>query len=480
MKAMNIRSMSRATALRTIMVAAGVALTSGCDQGLTEINRNPNAPDLATAEQLFANAVEASVSRVFGAGLHMDITALWAQHYAEHLYTEEDVYRFSDATSNTHWSSFYAGPQQDLQEVIEKGKAEARPNVAAMGTVMQSWNYHVMTDLWGDIGYSEALKGRDPAGTNTPKLDPQEQVYDSLFAALAGAQASFDPTGQGMGNADLIYRGDIGKWRLFANSLRLRMAMRLSEVDPTKASAQFTDALAAGVFTSSADNAVLKYAKDEPNVHPLFAYQKGRDDHTISATMVDTLKSLGDPRLPVYATLSGRGEYAGMPNGVTYDPPLDSLSRIGTHFTRADAGAVLMSYAEVLFLQAEAAERGWIAEDAAALYGQAITAAMRELGIAQAEIDTYLAQPRVAYQGLESIGLQKWIALYGNGVEAYAEWRRTSYPNLVAGPDALNDGRIPVRLPYPLSEERRNGDNLRAAKERQGGASLNDPLWWNK
>lgn len=477
---MNMRSMKRAAALRALVVALSVTVVGGCDQGLTEINRNPNSPDLATADQLFPNAVTASVTRIFGSGLHMGMTALWAQHYAQHRYTGTDLYDVSDGTISTHWSSFYMGPQQDFQEVIEKGEEAGRANVVAMGRIMQNWTFHVMTDLWGDIGYSEALRGRDPSAGNLPALDPQQEVYDGILAVLKSAQAQLDPGQFGMGNADLIYKSDAALWQKFANSLRLRVAMRLSEVDAARAQSEFNDALAAGVFTGNADNATLTYVDDEVNVHPIYAYERSRDDHSISATMVDTLKSLADPRLPIYAQLNGLGEYNGTPNGDEFDPPLATVSRIGTYFSKPNATAVLMGYSEVLFLQAEAAERGWTAGDAATLYAQAITASMEELGIAENTIVAYLAQPTVAYAGLSSIGLQKWIALYGNGVEAYAELRRTGYPELRPGPDALNDGRMPVRLPYPLSEERRNGDNVSAAKARQGGAGLNAPLWWNK
>jgi hypothetical protein len=477
---MNIGSMNRTKALRATVMALSLLAASGCDRGLTEVNRNPNAPEFATVEQLFPSGVVSSITRTFGSSLHMSLTALWAQHYAQHRYTDRDVYNLSDGTIDTHWTNFYVGPQQDFQEVITKGEKAGQANVVAMATVMQSWTYHVMTDLWGDIGYSEALKGRDPDSRDLPALDPQQQVYNGIFAALKTSEARFDPGQPALGSADLIYKSDIAKWRKLTNSLRLRVAMRLSEVDETLARTEFNDALAAGIFTSNADNAVLKYINDETNVHPIYDYQRGRDDHSISATMVDTLKSLNDPRLPVYANLNGLGESQGMRNGLMHDPPLDSISRIGTYFSKADANAVLLGYAEVLFLQAEAAERGWTTDDPAALYSQAITVSMQELGIGQAAIDAYLAQPEVAYAGLPSIGLQKWIALFGNGVEAYAEWRRTGFPNLQAGPSALNGGLIPVRLPYPQSESSRNGVNLSAAIARQGGASLNDRLWWNK
>lgn len=476
-----MKTLKRSNALRALAAAVLVTVASGCDDGLTDFNRNPNAPDVASAEHLFANATVSSVTRVFGSGLHMDIAALWVQHYAEHLYTIEDNYVISDGTISTHWSNFYTGPLNDFQMVIDKGQEEGRPNVAAIGSIMQQWTYHVMTDIWGDIGYSNALKGRDADAGSQPTFDPQKEVYEGILSTLASAAASLDPGSPSMFNGDLIYDGDVEMWRKFANSLRLRVAMRLSQVDEAWARTEFADALADGVFESNADNAKLTYVDDEVNVHPLYAYQRGRDDHTISATMVDTLKSFNDPRLPIYATpAEATGEYVGMPNGVSDDPELTAISRIGTHFTKADASAVVMSYAEVLFLQAEAAERGWISGDPAALYAEAITAAMEELGIDQEDIDAYLAQPAVAYNGLESIAFQKWIALYGNGVEAWAEWRRTGVPTLLPGPDAQNDGRIPVRLPYPDSERHRNGANLQAAIDRQGGASLNDPLWWDR
>src|SRR5690606_2085188 len=177
------------------------------------------------------------------------------------------------------------------------------------------------------------------------------------------------------------------------------------------------------------------------------------------------------------------GEYAGTPNGTMADRPLAEVSNIGAAFSRADAPAVIMGYAEVLLLQAEAAERGWIAGDAAALYAQAITAAMSRLGVPQQDIDAYLAGPRVIYkggqEGLEQIALQKWIALFGNGPEAYAEWRRTGIPRLQPGPDAQNGGLIPVRLHYPARELLLNRAEAEAAIARQGGATINSPVWWD-
>lgn len=472
---MQMRTKQTRAAALTLLAAAA----AGCSDGLTDLNRNPNEPTEVEAQFLFTNATEAAVSRAFGEIVTLNITGLWAQHLAEFRYTEEDRYELRDATVQTQWAGFYAGPLQDFNEVVTKGRAQERPNIEAMGVIMRSWTFGVVTDLWGDVGYTDALRGREPGAPNTVEYDAQADIYRGLLAELKTASEMLDPAGVKMGAADLIYGGDPAKWRKFANSLRLRLAMRMSAADAQAARQAFQDAMAGGVFTSNADNAVLRY-EDGENVHPIFAYQRTRDDIGPSATLVDTLLHLADPRLAVYATKNKGGYYKGEPVGSTVDIVLDSISRIGAHFASANTPAYVMTYAEVLFLQAEAAERGWITGDAEALYRAAITASMQQLGIGAQAIADYLAQPRVAYQGLPSIWLQKWIALFGNGPEAYAEWRRTGYPVLVAGPDALNDGKIPVRLPYPASEQSLNNANVQEAMARQGGATMNSPVWWDK
>lgn len=479
----HFRDLSRAALLAAL--ASGAA---ACEDGLTELNQNPNQPEVAAAEYLFTNAVEASVGRATGELLNMDLTGLFVQHYAESRFSEQDRYEISDANSQTHWTGFFAGPLQDFSEVVEKGRAEGRPNVQAMGMIMRAWTFQLVTDIWGDVGYTEALKIRQPGAPNTVAYDPQSVVYAGMQQELRDAAALLTSTGARMGAADLLYRGDPEKWRRFANSLRMRMAMRLSDVASTAARAEFADALADGVFTSNADNAVLWYLANGTNGHPIYEYENiPRIDHAISSTMVDSLLHLNDPRLRFYAKPTSAGTYRGEAPGDTRDQPLNAISRIGEWFARADAPSYVMTYAEVLFLQAEAAQRGWIAGDPAALYQAAIRAHMTQFNIANDAftdiaadaIDAYLAQPRVQYAGLQSIALQKWIALYGNGPEAWAEWRRLDGPALTPGRDALNEKRIPVRLPYPVSEQSLNKEANAAAVERQGGAGLNNRVWWD-
>ena len=471
------------TLFRAVPAAVLLATLGGCGDGLTELNDNPNQPVSVGAEFLLPAAIVSGAERLHGSSLNMDMVGLWVQHYAEHRYAIEDRYEFQDVTVNSHWSYLYESPLRDLYEVIEKGKELERPNVEAVGTILTAWIVQAVTDLWGDAGYSQALLGRDSPPEMTVVYDTQQDIYNALLANLSSAAAMISPSGPKISSGDLLYGGDMDRWRLFANSLRLRAAMRLSEVDPTRAASEVANAISAGVFTSSSDEAALSFLDNGVDVHPIFGYERNRDDHSISATLVDTLKALDDPRLPIYARPNQAGEYVGTPNGDMSDPSLTTVSRIGTHFSSAETPAVILSYSEVLFLRAEAAERGWAPGNAGQLYEDAITAAMTALGVSGTDIDAYLAQPRVQYQsgvaGLNQIYLQKWVSLFGNGPEAYAEWRRTGIPALQSGPDAINDGLIPLRLPYPDRERSLNREAVEAAMARQGGATINSPLWWN-
>ena len=463
-----------------------VLVASGCDGNLTGVNDDPNSPTKVDARYLLPNAITGGVGLALGSNLNMDLAGLWAQHYAESQYSTEDRYDLTDSKVSPIWSAFYSGPLEDLHQIVQQGQDSKRPNVTAVGLTLQAWTFNIVTDLWGDIGYTEALRGTEAGGSKTPKYDAQSAVYNAMLADLASVGGMIDESTPVITDGDLIYKGDLDKWVKFANSLRMRLAMRLSKVDANKAKQEFAAAYAAGGFTDNADNAQLNYVGDGTWDNPIYTYQNSRKDHAISATLVDTLKSLADPRLPFYAAKQKDGAYIGMPNGwdETHNIKQDSVSRIGAAFASPNSPAVLMSYAEVLFLEAEAAERGWITGNAGTLYNAAITAHMTQLGIPASAITAYIAQSAVAYTpgaaGLQKIAVQKWIALYGNGPEAYAEWRRTGYPNLVAGADNLNGGVIPRRLLYPTIESALNNANLQEAVSRQGGAGLNNRVWWDK
>ncbi len=490
--------MTRSKLLRSgSMVALAAMVAAGCDRGLTDLNQNPNSPSDVGAPLLFSAGIQSVVARTLGSTFFWDYTNAWSQHWAKIQYTNEDRYQLRPAANDAHWTGFYAGGLMDLHRVVLKGDSLNNPGWKAQGLVMQSWTVGVMTDTWGDIPFSEAFQGVS-AGTTQPAYDTQEEVYVQIFADLREANSKLASSPATITSGDLIYNGSASRWRLFANSLRLRHAMRLSQVDATSsinAAQEFRDALAAGVFTSNADQAMLQYEIGEPSNNPVDEIFQTRLDHTISKTLVDTLRNLNDPRLAVYAELPAihaGGDphdyslYRGQTNGASRsDAAFGGLSMLGSYFLEPNTPAVLQSYAEVLFLRAEAAARGWTTEDAAVMYHAAIRANMEFYGISDSRIDAYLAQPAVQFnagasmQGkVRQIQVQKWIALFDNGIEAWSEFRRTGYPVLVPGPAALLN-QVPTRFSYPNVEYAVNGTNVAAAASRLGGNTMVVPVWWD-
>jgi hypothetical protein len=516
------------TNMRLSRIASGVALVGlaaslGACSDLTGLNQNPNSPTDAPPGPLFTNAVRTTVNRFRGSNFDLTMTSLFAQHFAKVSYVDEDQYSLRTATVAGHFANPYTNELMDLKKVFDKGVQLERPNVYGPALVMKTWSFGIMTDTWGDIPYSEALKG-DEGGSLTPAYDPQSQIYDGFFADLKRAADEMGATkGADLGGADPIYGGNPVAWQKFANSLHARYALRIVNVDPVKADAELKAAFGApgGVFTSNADNAVLVYPGDGVYDNTWSVNFQTRDDHRLSKTLADTLIGLVDPRITVYGqpaqadtTINHVTDakqpcttmvtcYGGVPNGLSTSDAgklRNYASRPGAIFysggttygtygnaSNAKTPALLMVYAEVAFIQAEAAERGiggLNAGQAKGFYDAAITASMKQWGISDTEITAYLAQPAVAYQGgangLRQIALQKWIALFAQGSEAWAEYRRTGNPStLKPGPAAILT-EIPRRVAYSVDEQSVNGPNRNAAVARQGPDLMTTRIWWDK
>ena len=506
-----------------LAAVVALALAAGaCDDGLTDVNDNPNGPLDVPAQNLLAYALSDVLDGTIVYFFNQDLTELWVQHMAEIQYAEQDVFVFRSESVNGVWAELYSDPLINLERIVEKNAEAAAPNEnqVAVARIAQSWIYGIMTDVWGDIPYSEALTGHTEEGTVTPAYDPQQAVYDGILATLATAAGELSSgTELTLQEGDLLYGGDMDAWRRFANSLRLRYAMHLADIDPSKAQAEAAAAVTAGVFTSAAQQADFHYTGTSPYWNPIYDNSRTRDDHRMSATFIDRLEELDDPRLAVYAqpvqdpaTRAGGTVYEGMPNGVeNHTFGLTTKSKFGVHFFSPSMPYHLITYAEVLFLIAEAELRGWDISGMTAqqAYEAAVTAAFElyegvqyvvpgatpaadavgTWSVSQAEIDAYMSQADVDWTNtgtlshMQKIALQKWILLFNQGVEAYVNWRRMDYPVLTPGVDATYAPGIPVRIPYPSDEEGYNGANLEAAKSNQGISSATDqlmaPLWWD-
>jgi len=445
----------------------------GCDEGLTEINRNPNEPEDVPAANLLGNAIMDAIGGAYGSHgvwFGMYLSNLWSQHLAQPTYADEDDYIPRPAQENGVFENAYVGPLADLAVVRRMAEASGDDNLDAVANALMQWQFQILTDVYGNIPYSEALKGQE---NPSPAYDTQQQVYDGIFMNLAAAAAQIDPGASvDWGDGDFLYGGDVEKWRKFINSLRMRAAMRLSEVDPARAQAEFVAAYNAGGFTSNADNAVMPWGTSGPSRNPIHVHFTGRPlaDFAVSKAIVDTLQNHDDPRLPFYADPAlNSGEFVGLPNGTEPEElgltPAD-FSAISAWYRRPDAPSFVMTYSEILFLQAEAAERGWIAANPQELFEAGIRANMQQFGIPDAEINSYIAAR--PYEGLPSIYTELWVALFLNGNEAWSLVRRTEQPALTP---SVGD-RIPNRLSMSPNEALYNPDNYVPT-------SIFDPLWWD-
>jgi hypothetical protein len=485
---------------KILSVFAALAAITACGD-LTSINQSPNGPVDVPPPSILGNVIQNVVGGVDGVtSLNIRGGGLWAQYYSEIQYRDEDKYIVRSGTSGG-WG-FYNGALEDLQRMIVKGQAANAPNWSAVGRILKAYVYSTMTDAMGDLPYTEALKGDTILH---PKYDSQQMIYDSLFALLAQAATEIDTARSAVGfsRGDLLYGGKMIMWKKFANSLRLRLAIHLSKVNPAKGATQAAAAVAGGVFAADTESAKLVYLSGSPNRNPIYDDAQSRDDYGLSKTFVDSLTSWADPRLPVFAqlnndTIVANRTYRGLSNGLNdgAGPALFYISRFGALWrSTASARMDLLSYSEVLFLEAEAAERGWIAGGSGAAatdYTNAITASMAMYGVSGGAA-AYLAQPKVGYNfvgvsdtaHLQQIAYQKWTSMFMQGMEAWTEVRRTQIPALIPGPNAVFGAgvpkKIPERLPYDDQEGVLNAANVAAAVSAQGFSASNDiqkPLWF--
>ena len=452
-----------------------------------EMNINPNKPVSVPTSGLLTQA-QANLVYNFNGELSQ-LGEQYVQHLTQIDYVEKSNYNDDGISSFT---GIYRAGLNDLKDIIRINSDEDlakdvvkygdNVNQIAVANILTTWSYHNMTDIWGDIPYTEALNDE----ILTPKYDAQELIYDGLIAELDNAIATINTSPTVGLQGDLIFDGDMAMWKAFAVSLRLRIAMRLSEVNSSKAGSLITDADFASAFTSSADVAQFNHLASDAEANPLYidnVVNAGADNFAVANTLIDAMTTLNDPRIPAYANASVTdGTYVGLTYGVGATNQ-DDVSLPGDMYAAQEAPSILMTAAEVLFIKAEAAARGYIGGDAATFYNDAITASMEYNGVAAADITTYLAQASVTYDAAnweQSIGTQKWIALYGVGIQAWAEWRRLDYPVLALAPAATTT-TIPLRRAYTSDEYSTNFDNVSAAVELLGGSDLFTlKIWWDK
>lgn len=497
----NMKLRTVASSLALVLAAAACSTDK-----LTNLNINPNSPEDVPAASLFTAGAVRGVSLWLGAGYDLRGTEFVAQHLAEVQYPDEDRYsRLTGGSTQPYFDNPYIQELADYQKVIGQGTAASQAGVYGPALVMRTWEFGYITNTWGDIPYTDALKGDAEGGSLSPAYTPQKDIYTDFFKVLDQATKDMATGSGSLGDGDPIYGGNLLKWQRFSNSLRARFALQLVNVDNATARTQLAAAFAApgGVFQSNADNAELAWPGDGIYNNPWALNFATRDDHRISLVLMNLLKATNDPRIPIYAqpTPANPSVYLGAPNALTAAnaaPYIVAASRPGAVFYPGNTSygfyggtgntfpSFLMTYAEVEFIKAEAAERGLatVSGSAASHYLAGIRASMEQWGVSDGGISAYLAQGNVAYKGgaagLAQIGQQKWVALYTDGGTAWSEWRRTCQPMSVQPGPAATQSNVPRRFQYSITEKSVNLDNVNAAIAVQGADTFTSRMYWDK
>ncbi|KAB7731321.1 SusD/RagB family nutrient-binding outer membrane lipoprotein [Rudanella paleaurantiibacter] len=484
--------------MKAFFLFIGVMLTvSSCTGDFDAMNTDPNNPTALSPQYLLPYGIEKVVDRSWGGRdrferLNLDGAMLWMQYLTRNIYSNEgDNYGLSVAFYNNNWKALYNDGLVNFQRMVslsQPGGKFQNTNYEGIAMVMRTWTFSLLTDLYGPIPYTEALKGTAEQPVYSPTYDEMDKVYAGMLADLKTANEKLVVGGPAV-SGDILYNGDILKWKKFANSLRLRLANRQAAKKATESRAIMAEILGDPakypVFASNADNASLKCTEvlSSNNELYLVMVNDSRTDWNVSKTLVDKLTDLADPRLTVYAQPNKDGKYVGHANGLpdaiatTY---LGSSSNIGTYFIQKTSPQVIMTYGELNLILAEAALDGDISGSAQTYFEKGMTASFEQYGLKMT--DTYLKT--VGTVTREKVMEQKWIALFGQGLEAWTEYRRTGLPVLPAkDPRAVfeNDGVLPTRLPYPTSEASLNNANLAKALTMIGGKNdTKAKLWWSE
>jgi hypothetical protein len=469
-----------------VMIVCFVLVTAGCRKNITDLNIDPKNPSSSPSYAFFTNAQRTLMNTLASSNVNLNIFRLIMQYWQETTYTDESNYDLGTRSINDAvWNALYRDVLRDFQEsknLIPTDVADenVQQNQLAIAEIMQVVTWYYLVTTYGDIPYSEALDIDKPF----PKYDDAKTIYNDLLARLDGAIGDLNTSAGSFGSADLIYGGNVAAWKKFANSFKLKMGMTIADDDNAKAKSVVEAAVAAGVFTSNADNAEFHFLSTPPNTNPIWVdlVQSGRKDFIASEAIIDEMNALEDPRIDNYFTEDAAGDYSGTEAGA--GGAYETFSKPDEAITAPDFPALLLDYAEVEFFLAEARERGYnVSGTAQQHYNNAITASILYWGGTIAEANAYLAQPSVNYATAagtwrEKIGVQKWIALYNRAWEAWIEWRRLDYPHLDPAVDAQSV--IPLRYPYPVNEQNVNRINYEAAATAIGGDLVETKLWWDK
>jgi hypothetical protein len=495
-------------AIYGLTAASLMLVTPSCEkiEDFGDLNINPGQTTEPVTSALLSNTIAimgsgliapgttstpATGGLVWDQGGISTVAGLYAQYFSETQYTDASRY----STPNFNWDGYYSGPLYDLQTIInynsdpataEKAGANgSNNNQIAIARILKAQYFKFLTDAYGDLPYFEALKGN-----SLLEYDRQEEIYPDLLKELREAVAQFEDDATFPIKGDIMFNGDINAWKRYANSLRALIALNMSEVNPTLAATEFQAAISGtgGVIETNDQNAVIRFPGGNYR-NPFYNYYNvtQRFDYAVSETLVSTMVDAGDARISVVAD-----NPKGFPYGLTRENAVawananaDYSYVMNEGFRAENTPLVVIGAANVWLARAEAAQRGWTADNAATAYRTGIQSSWEQWDVYNAgAFGEYITSSSVALSAgteIEKIATQQWLAWYPNGMEGWNTWRRTEFPALTPAPGTTE---IPRRIPYGPNEINLNPTFAAEANKRYMAGGVENSqfarVWWDK
>jgi hypothetical protein len=500
---------------KVIYILTLIIFLGGCTKNFDEINTDPNNPENVSTGYIFTYAEKNIMDNLRDEWAGGRMFFLLSQYWSQKNYTDEDRYAFRSSVIDNWWRAMYP-TAMNLDRIIQLNTDEetkndalasgANENQIAAAMILKVYIFSVLTDAFGDVPYSESFLGNE---NRQPAYDRQEIIYPDLIAQLKDAVGMINLDKNGILFGDIIYGGDMMKWKKFGASLALRLAQRMEKRDGGAALADIVSTYGNdGFFTSNEDNAKFAYvgAGDDGPLYTAW-FTDNRDDFTLAKPFTLILKGenddlngktnpfegLMDPRIYIYAP----GDYEeiigmpyGMPDDLTqgYSDNCPNFKNNPSVVNSATYAYPFMDYAEVCFILSE--YNGWDQT----WYEKGVRASMEDWGVDGADIDAFVAAMPAASEA--TVLTQKYVALYLQGEQGWFEYRRTGYPKMLVQPGEIthvdsegnnvifeplegNGTAIPRKIPFPVEEYNINSTSVEAAVQAMGGDGLDVRVWWD-
>ncbi len=503
-----------------ILLAVFGIMLSSCTKDFQEINTDPNNIPDALPQQLLAPAlvstltynmirnrnfnnelmqITVDISDAEGKVFRYDYRSNWSDYLYNGWYSEltnfKDIYKIASDTASTNYNKSYMG----------------------ISLICQSWVYSLLTDTYGDVPYFESNKARkEDGGIEEPAFDKQKDIYLDIFKQLEQANILLGSRTSIAASSDPVYGGNIAKWQKFGNSLYLRLLLRLSGKAEVASDviAKFKqivdDPSTYPIMTTNDESAILKWTGVSPYTSPLLTVRE-QDFRApaIASFFIDNLVNWNDPRIDLaygtgaptitnrWAIAAYQGAFQGVPSGYSpgnnpikksYFYSVTNNNNTGPTLMSEPLAGMIMNYAELKFILAEAAVKGWISGDAETYYNDGVKNSITLwLPNWSVPVTTYLQNADMQWipsatldEKMERIHLQKYYALFLNDLQQWFEYRRTGHPNLPQGSGLRNNGVMPARMTYPVYVQSTNPTNYKAAVAEQGPDVISTEVWWQK